>query len=105
MKRSPCFVLAIVGVVLAGCASEQPKGKSDSAAKTYDLKGKVVDVAADKRAVTLDHEDIPGLMKAMKMKFQVEDAKVLEGIQSGDQVQGRLKVDGSKYVVINLQKQ
>lgn len=73
-------------------------------ARTYELKGKVVDIATDQRAVTLDHEDIPGFMKAMKMKFQVDDPKVLEGISSGDRVEGGLKVEGARYVVTHLKK-
>src|SRR5260370_22645904 len=71
---------------LAGCG-QTPK---ETAAKEDDIKGKVTEVAPDKQAVTLDHEDIPGLMKGMTMKFAVADPKVLEGIQSGDEVQGRL---------------
>ena len=103
LHRFPIALL--VGIVLVGCSSEQPKGKSEPAAKSYEVNGKVVDVAADKRAVTLDHQDIPGLMKAMKMKFQIDDPKILEGIQSGDQVKGHLKVEGAKYVVTHLEKQ
>ncbi len=92
--------LCVLGALLfvAGC------GKEAAPAKEYDIKGKVVRIAEDKMAVTLDHEDIPGLMKGMEMKFDVEDAKALDGIQAGDQVQGRLKVDNGKYVITRLEK-
>jgi len=91
------FAFATI-VFVAGCRQET------APAKEYDIKGKVVSVSADKKAVTLDHEDIPGLMKGMKMEFGVADPKVLEGIQAGDQVQGRLKVDNGKYVITRLEK-
>ena len=72
--------------------------------KEYDIKGKVVDVAADMKAVTLDHEEIPGLMKAMKMKYAVEDHKILEGVKAGDKVSGRLRAKGTTYTVTKLEK-
>ena len=58
----------------------------------------------DAPAVTLDHEDIPGLMKGMKMEFSVADAKVLEGIKAGDEVKGRVKKGPSGYVVTHLER-
>jgi Cu/Ag efflux protein CusF len=60
---------------------------------------------AEKPAVTLDHEDIRGLMKAMQMEFAVEDSKLLEGIKAGELVQGRLKKTESGYVLTRLEKQ
>ena len=45
----------------------RPKGSRPP--KDYEIKGKVVAVDPIKPAVTLDHEDIPGLMKAMKRAF------------------------------------
>lgn len=74
------------------------------AEKEYDIKGTVVDVASDKKAVTLDHEEIPGLMKAMKMKYPVSDPKVLDGIAAGDKVSGRLKARGTDYTITKLEK-
>jgi Cu/Ag efflux protein CusF len=98
-RRFGWLALAIL-LFLAGCG-QTPK---ETAAKEYDIKGKVADVAADKKAVTLDHEDIPGLMKSMTMKFAVADPKVLEGIQAGDQVQGRLRAEDGKYTITRLEK-
>src|SRR5437870_3614142 len=73
-------------LVLSGCQKAAPKAEP----RDYDIKGKVVAVAADKSRVTLDHEDIPGYMSAMKMEFPVSNAKVLEGIAAGDLVRGRI---------------
>jgi protein SCO1/2 len=72
--------------------------------KQYDVKGKVVAVDRQKPAVTLDHEDIPGLMKGMEMEFPVSDTRLLEGLRAGDQVQGRLKKTKDGYVITKLEK-
>ena len=61
-----CFAM----LALTGCG-QKPAEKS--ATKVYDIKGKIVAIRTDKEGVTLDHEDIPGLMKGMKMEFLVED--------------------------------
>src|SRR5262249_36341502 len=100
-----CTLLFLVPLALAGC-QQGPTDRQPTAetAKEYDVKGKVVDVAADRQAVTLDHEDIPGLMKGMTMKFRVADPKVLEGIQAGDAVGGRLKVQAGTYTITQLAK-
>ena len=68
------ITMLILALALAGC-----KGATD---KEYDVKGKVVAVNPDKPSVTLDHEDIPGLMNAMTMEFDVPDRKLLEGIKA-----------------------
>ena len=90
----------VIPMILIGCQT----GSDGSKGKIYDLKGKVVSVEPDKKTVTLDHEDIPGFMKAMEMKFSVEKAVSLEGLKTGDQVQGKLKVTGSDYIITDLQK-
>ena len=89
---------------VTGCQN-QSASSTAPAAKVYDVKGKVVSLDPAKKVVTLDHEDIPGLMKAMKMEFAVEDAAVLDGLAAGDRVTGKLKADGGSYVVTSLKKQ
>jgi protein SCO1/2 len=95
--------LLILTLALVGCKDGGDKSKT-SGEKEYDVRGKVVAVHPAKPAVTLDHEDIPGLMRAMKMDFAVADKKLLEGIKVGDQVQGRLKKDDSGYILTHLEK-
>jgi Cu/Ag efflux protein CusF len=92
--------LGLVALASAGCR----RGDRDKD-KVYDIKGKVVAVDTDKNKVTLDHEDIPGLMPAMKMAFPAENAKLLEGIKAGDQVHGKLTVKaGGERIITELMK-
>jgi Cu/Ag efflux protein CusF len=105
------WVPVLATLVLAnGCQQSATTGQAKSTggatAQEYDIKAKVVSVAADKKSVNLDHEAIPALdMMAMKMDFRVENPKVLEGIKSGDAVKGRLKQTADGLVVTSLQKQ
>jgi Cu/Ag efflux protein CusF len=97
------FALLVLSLVIVGCKDGGDKSKT-TGDKEYDVRGKVVALDPAKPAVTLDHEDIPGLMKAMKMEFAVADGKLLEGLKAGDQVQGRLKKGDSGYVITRLDK-
>jgi Cu/Ag efflux protein CusF len=90
----------IIALTLIGCS----KTGDDAKEKIYDVKGKVVAVDVENKEVTLDHEEIAGHMTAMKMRFPVENAKLLEGIKAGDQVHGKLKNKDGKDTVIELMK-
>ena len=90
-----------IALALTGCSQ---KSAENSAVKIYDIKGKIVAIRPDREGVTLDHEDIPGLMKGMKMEFMLEDARILEGLQAGDQVQGKLKVESGSQMITELKK-
>ena len=73
--------------------------------KSYEIRGRIAAIAEDRRTVTLDHEEVPGLMPAMKMDYRVDDAAVLRGLAAGDQVHGRFDVrPGPQYVVTSLSK-
>lgn len=105
-----CLLAFASFVFAAGCQQSPTTGKAGSTAGStageYDFKAKVVEVAADKQSVKLDHEAIPAIdMMAMKMNYRVENPTVLEGIKAGDQVKGRLKKAADGYVVTSLQKQ
>jgi len=95
------IVALFVVVLTIGCSEKQP---AMPATNVYDIQGKITAIRPDKTAVTLDHEDIPGLMKSMKMEFPVKDANLMEGLQVGDQVRGKLQVESGKYLIIELMK-
>ena len=91
-----------IPLLLTGCKGDEQTKTVE--AKQYAIKGKVLAIDANKPSVKLDHEDIPGLMKAMKMKFTLEGPKVAEGLQPGDRVEGHLQVKSGEYVITHLEK-
>jgi Cu/Ag efflux protein CusF len=89
-----------VTTFILGCGT----GTSEKAAKSYPIKGTVTAIDLKKPSVKLDHEDIPGLMQAMEMSFSVKDAKILEGLKTGDRVTGDLVKDDSGMTITRLEK-
>jgi protein SCO1/2 len=65
--------------------------------------GTVVEVAPDLGQVMLAHEEIPGLMPAMTMNFDVSDPALLSAIAAGDRVRFALDVDGSRYRITSFE--
>jgi Cu/Ag efflux protein CusF len=98
--------LAAAALATAGCAGhDSPDHPAPSTGeRRYAIEGRVTAVAADRRSVTLDHKDIPGLMKGMEMTFDVPDPATLEGIKAGDQVAGELAVKEGTYSITSLKK-
>lgn len=96
MKRSRLLPLLLVAAsFVPACRREAtPPG-----ATRYPIAGKVVEVDAPSRTVTLAHEDIPGFMPAMTMPFVVleRDAALLRAMAPGDSLTAMLAVADSRY--------
>jgi protein SCO1/2 len=62
------------------------------AAKRYELQGRVVAVDPGNRQLTIAHQDVPGLMKAMTMPFTVSETHswVFKSIAPGDSIHATL---------------
>ncbi len=54
----------------------------------YIIEGVVVEVRGD-HEVVIDHEDVPGLMTAMVMPFEVEDPSLIQALEPGHKVVAR----------------
>jgi protein SCO1/2 len=78
--------------LLAACGPER-----------YEGKGTIVEVRPDLGQVMIDHEDIPGLMPAMTMNFDV-DPEILSGIAAGDAVRFRVARKDESYRIVTLAK-
>jgi Cu/Ag efflux protein CusF len=96
-----CVLVVSAPLILTGCSGGDQKASEE---KQYPIKGTVIAVNAGKPSVTLDHEDIPGLMKGMEMEFDVGNAKLLDGLQPTNQVEGQLQMKNGKLTIIGLQK-
>ena len=60
-----------------------------SATKRHPLRGVIVRVEADASALMVKHEEIPGVMRAMTMRFKVAP-EVVKAFKAGDAITGRM---------------
>jgi len=102
----------VLGVFLFSCgapgsgsanlAETGPATGSTPGTQIYQAVGIVKGMNPAAKEVTIDHEDIPGLMSAMRMTFSIKDLKVLDGIGVGDKIDFELERNGSDYTVTKI---
>jgi protein SCO1/2 len=85
-------ILTIVVLICAGIAG----GCQSAPEKHYPIQGEVISTDAGKKLITVKHGDIPGLMPAMTMTYQVAEPKQIEALQPGDKISADLVVSESK---------
>ncbi len=76
-------------------------GRSD----VYSAHGIVREVDRAERQAVIEHDDIPGLMPAMTMSFDVPDAAVLARLEPGERIEFELEVKEKSYRVIAARPQ
>jgi protein SCO1/2 len=93
-RFAACGFLALM-LLFTACARRQ-------AERRYDLSGKIVAVNASDHQLTIQHEDIPGLMKGMTMPFRVKDEWVFRSANPGDNVSATLVIAGDHSYLENV---
>jgi Cu/Ag efflux protein CusF len=79
------FITTLVAVFsFAGCQSKP--------AKRYPIQGEVISVDAPRKILTVKHGDVPGLMSAMTMGYEVADEKEIASLKPGDKISAELVV-------------
>lgn len=102
------LLLFASGAMFAACASDTPdeaSGATTSAEPTvvetgesWTARGIYLGSKFEGQAVSIDHEDIPGLMDAMKMDFLIDSPEDMNGITEGDKVTFRLDYIDNRVV-------
>src|SRR5215813_4706189 len=97
MGRSFILLLLAGSLVLTGCGpgsqtdtTPQSQDSSSTNRKVFQVKGVVVSVKQEEKAIEIKHEEIPGYMGEMTMTFDVKDTNELVGLNPGDAVGFRL---------------
>jgi len=70
----------------------------------YDAKGTITKIDTNLPSIEFDHEDIPGIMPAMRMEFFVKDKAILDGLAVGDAVNFVLEYRHPAETVVSVTK-
>lgn len=99
-------VVILLGVALAilsamtACGGNTDRSskrfEASADARRYPISGVVRAVRSSDQTLTLAHEPIAGLMDAMTMDFNVQDAWVLQAAEPGDRISATLVLDGAR---------
>lgn len=87
LRQLPAVLL--LAVLAPAAIAAAPAEKTPEAPKRHALRGVITGVLAEKSAIMVKHEDIPGVMRAMTMMFKV-DAATLKSAKEGRAITGML---------------
>ena len=98
--------IVIDPTALADDASNMPDENSPIA-KTYDVRGVIIEIGATTEdgitTVSIDHEEIPDVMMAMRMNFNI-DKTLLKGYQATDKIAFKVEQTETGYTVVDIKK-
>ncbi|CAN5476639.1 hypothetical protein BH10ACI3_BH10ACI3_08320 [soil metagenome] len=97
LENKPVSTPATVTPAPAATASKPKDGN-------YPAKGTVIKIDLKASTVELKHDDIPGLMPAMQMMFNVRDKTQLDGLKVGDKVDFVLEYKDPTETVTSIKK-
>jgi len=87
--KHPAFLCLFALLIFsAGCnrAPSQPTAATQSAAKRYALKGKVISIDKTAGSVSVNNEPIPNFMDPMVMPYTIKPPATLDQLQPGDSI-------------------
>jgi protein SCO1/2 len=88
------LLLCLSAALFVSCNNKPASNASQTPAKRYQLKGKVVSVDQKNKTVDIDSAAIPGFMDAMTMPYSVKPESELEQLHPGDSIAADLVVTG-----------
>jgi protein SCO1/2 len=89
MPRPPAVLTAALALATAAACGDSPR--------RYPAQGVVRDVQPEYAQVVIEHEDIPGLMPAMTMNFDVADPALLATLERGQLIDFEVEFTGRSY--------
>jgi protein SCO1/2 len=100
VAKTPLALPLLAALVAAACG---PGGGERVGARPgiYEATGVVVDVDAGERQALVDHEDVPGLMPAMTMSFDVPDPQLATRLEPGQKIAFRIEFTGKAYRIVD----
>jgi len=98
VKRTAYGILIAVGLATAVVACDGGPREPVRA------QGVVEHVDVADRKLTLEHGEIPGLMKAMTMTFDVAPGVAFDGLRVGDEISFWVKAGNGSYTVTEIRR-
>lgn len=95
------FLKISLALIAAPALAQSRKGLP-AAVKIFHGVGAITGLDAASGEISIDHEDIPGLMGAMEMEYQAKPAQILQGLKRGDDVE--FDLDGNTLTILKIKR-
>ena len=111
MKNVLAVLVICVSILSSACGKADLKTSNSASTTTapikdgnYEGKGKVTKIDMNIGSVEVDHEDIKGLMPAMRMEFYVSDKALLGPLTVGDAVDFTILYKGGTETITRIER-
>ncbi len=106
MKRIIILILLILSMAALNCTDKEVDTNKSSPVivKTFNGRGIVKKIDKTKKSITIDHEEIKGLMEAMTMDFHVKDGSLLDSLKEGDKIEFTLQNEANVEFISAIKK-
>ena len=91
-------------IALTHRSAAKARAAKATAARTFQVNGRVREITPATKTVRVAHEEIPDYMPAMTMPLQVKDAALLDGLRVGDEIHFELSVTDDDSWISHLEK-
>ena len=100
---------AFLLLMTAGCGrapapATTPLAAGTAETRSFDTRGVVREIAADRRTAVIRHEEIPGYMPKMTMELKVRDPAELAGVNVGDEITFRLHATADTHWIDGIRR-
>ncbi len=95
------ILILVIGAIYLSCAKKEAVVEDP---KTYEAVGVIVSMDPKNGYITINHEEITGLMAAMAMPFSISDTTIFQGFQKDDKINFTIEVTESKFIVTKIEK-
>jgi protein SCO1 len=83
MTKTAVVAVALALALVASVSTQTAGRRFDAAQGRHPVRGMVLAVDPARKTVVVSHDDVPGLMPAMTMPFEVRSARELDGLVPG----------------------
>jgi Cu/Ag efflux protein CusF len=97
------FATAISLTACGGGRQEPSTDAPEAAEPVYDVRGQVVSFNEENGTLSVVHEEIPGVMRAMRMNLRLEDVSEADAVNPGDLIAFKLIRRGASWFIRDIE--
>lgn len=97
-------MLLLVSLSFAACGAARPSESTVASPDAHSTNGTIKEVRKEGAVLVIAHEDIPGVMPAMTMPFQVDEKARRKDLRAGDRVRFAIAERDGLYVIVRLER-
>jgi Cu/Ag efflux protein CusF len=101
-----CLIFAVLLIASVGCSGGQREQAPEPAVTedpVYTVKGRFLQFNEENMTISVVHEEIPGVMRSMRMNLRPDDPDEAAALKPGDVISFELTRRGASWFVYDIE--